>query len=172
MSNIASNELIALCTTSYSVSILGNGNYFCNCKGAYTNNGYCSHSFALQHCEKKINIEEKLKKITCPRTSGRPKDYAPVGFAAHLPTIVRSEHEARKYIGTTVAKRFECTGDKVFTGRVDDCRFVGKTATVGYYAFHVTYPIQFEGDCEETEELTISEVRAGHRLYEDYRSRI
>jgi hypothetical protein len=56
--------------------------------------------------------------------------------------------------------------------RVADCRIVGKSATVGHYAFHVTYPIQFEGYSEETEELTIAEVLAGHRLYEDYRSRI
>jgi hypothetical protein len=152
------------------VTILGNGLFVCNCKGAYTNAGECSHTLAAKHCEKVINVTSALQNIERPLFVGRPKKYVPVGYASHLPTQLNSDKEARKYIGTAVAKRFPEMPGKVFTGRVDDCRFAGKSSNKGQFVFHVTYPPQYEGDTLADEELTLAEIRSGFRLYETYMS--
>jgi hypothetical protein len=162
------DSLIDLCMSAYALSIHPDGSFNCNCKGAYVNAGCCSHFYAAKHLEKQLNVGSMLQQIDKPKRTGRPKGYIPVGFAAHLPSNVNSEREATQYLGTTVAKRFPEIPDKIFTGRVDDCRFAGKSSTSGKFVFHVTYPPQYKDDTETKEESTLAELRTGFRLYEDY----
>ena len=41
-----------------------------------------------------------------------------------------------------------------------------------HIVFNVTYPVQYKGDIEYTEELTLTQVRSGNRFYTDYWKKI
>jgi hypothetical protein len=163
------DSLIDLYMSAYALSIHPNGSFNCSYKGAYVNAGCCSHLYAAKHLEKQLNVGSMLQQIDKPKrqcsSTGRPKGYIQVGFAAHLPSNVSSERGATQYLGTTVAKRFPEIPDKIFTDRVDDFRFAGKSSTSGKFVFHVTYPPY---DTDMKEELALAELRTGFRLYEDY----
>ena len=166
--------LTDICFSAYSVEIIDESSYFCNCKGAYTSGGICSHSAAAKHLDKLFNIESKLKSISRAKKCGRPLGYQPVGYSARLPNEILSENQASAYIGTPIARRFEDSPDKIFTGEVDGVRLLATSVTSAdaHIVFNVTYPVQYKDDIEYTEELTLTQVRSGNRFYTDYRKKI
>ena len=166
------DDIRKLCMSAYTVSTLGDNEYFCNCKGAYTSGSICSHSVAARQHDGNFQIEPSLQRLQRAQAPGRPKRYQHVGFAAHLPDNVSTESQAVRYIGTPVVRRFEGLSDQFFTGKIDGVRLVGSSSKEGRIFFHITYPVQYFGDIEETEELNLKDVRTAHRLCIEYISQV
>jgi len=78
----------------------------CNCK-SFFHFRECSHVVAAVTLENLFNLQDKISSIARGKMRGRPKNYNPVGFAAHSlnPTQLDSTIQmARNTVGGTVAR--------------------------------------------------------------------
>jgi hypothetical protein len=102
------------------VSLPSIGKYECDCKG-YWSSRECAHVAAAKHLDvvKDSNIHILLQSIDKPKTSGRPRIVAPVGYAAHQPVLTASsEIKAGNYIGARVARYLRGDKDRVYIGKI------------------------------------------------------
>jgi len=163
-------EAVETALTMYCVAIKGTGtekDYACDCKNFY-HYTECSHVVAAMTLEKDFDLVNELSLLTSGKQRGRPRNYIPVGFAAHKPNELASSNQitvtiASNMIGSSVAKKF---GIRTYTGKVVEYNRDKKN---GDFSFKVNYPVQFEGDeLAEDEEYSMEEIQVAKKVWIHY----
>jgi hypothetical protein len=88
-----------ICLTMHLVYKDSNGELTCTCKGHYRTERY-SHRMAYLHLHNKIDVEEEIKLISCPKSSGRPKKYKKVGYGCHNNDKIRRKRSSNQPISS------------------------------------------------------------------------
>lgn len=112
--------------TCHAVMLVGN-HYRCDCL-AYWHACECSHVLAAMHLDGKYDIKKHLTQIVNARVVGRPSNYQPVGYAAHMSTkhiesFTRVNSDPSCYLGKRVASRYGAEGTT----------YIGKVISKFYY---------------------------------------
>ena len=95
-----------------------NGKYVCDCK-AYWTSIECAHQKAAMHLEAEINLCSEMQGIERARSSGRPRGYTPLGYAAHQPFLTaQGEIRAASYIGAGVARYLRGDRQRIYCGKI------------------------------------------------------
>jgi hypothetical protein len=138
----------------------------CNCK-AFFHFSECSHIVAAMTLENLFNLQDKISSIARGKMRGRPKNYNPVGFAAHSLNPTQQDltiQMARNTVGGTVA-RIKDRG--TYAGTITGYDRIPSTND---FTFSIHYPRQFEDDVESADEtLTYQELVHAKQVYVQHR---
>ena len=168
------DQIVHLCHDYYYVEpneTTGPYFFICDCEGFRTR-AECSHVVAAAHLAKKINLKEKLRRISRPSVRGRPLKYQRIGPASHASASHASTDTdigSAKYIGTAVAWYFQgYSPERPFTGQIIGARPVGtnESNTVIYY--EAEFPPQLGDPDVDNIELTEGQVLQAHKDYMEY----
>jgi hypothetical protein len=110
--------VLNVCYGFHFVCLAPGGKYVCDCK-AYWSSRECAHVLAAKHLDDALDIKALMARIDRGRLPGRPRNYVPLGYAAHKPAITaRGEIKAANYIGVPVARYLNGDRNKIYCGKI------------------------------------------------------